>query len=181
MNEYHTTNAEYALEDYDPHWKVKFEEMKVMLQGVFGAKALQIEHVGSTSVEGMKAKPVIDALVVVSDMGDISMEKKELEKLGYIYRNDYVAESSLFMCKEEGSRRLENIHIMPEGHERIATFIDKRDYLRAHPEEARRYEEVKHMLNEKFPEDYAAYKAGKEDYLNHELVEKMAAWRREGK
>lgn len=178
MNQNHPRNADYALETYDPAWTERFAAMKAMLQDVFGAKALEIEHVGSTSIEGMRAKPVVDALVIVPDVVDLKAEREALEKFGYIYTDDVTAEDTLLLCKQAGGMRLENIHIYPRGHERISWFIDKRDYLRAHPEEARHYEEVKRLLNEKFPDDYVAYEAGKKDYLNHELVEKMAAWKK---
>lgn len=176
MSEYQPANNAYSIEKYDPAWKEKFETLRALLSRVFGSKALAIEHVGSTSIEGMKAKPVIDALVIVADVHDLTQERQEMETLGYSYKENYLAPNSLFLAKEADGKRVENIHIFPEGHERIANFIDKRDYLRTHPAEIRRYEEVKTDLAKKFPNDYRSYSKGKDEYLNHELVEKVRQW-----
>lgn len=65
----------YTIEPYNPEWVKKFQSIKAMLEGVFGSQALAIEHVGSTSVPGMKAKPIIDVLVVVKDIAVLDTEK----------------------------------------------------------------------------------------------------------
>lgn len=67
----------YFLQSYDQDWVKKFDEIKLLLQSVFGIKALKIEHVGSTSIPGMKAKPIIDVLVVVEKMEEFLKERKK--------------------------------------------------------------------------------------------------------
>jgi GrpB-like predicted nucleotidyltransferase (UPF0157 family) len=177
MSEYKTANTEYSIEEYDPAWKEKFKVLRNLIASVFGSKATAIEHVGSTSIEGMKAKPVIDVLVIVSDAADLKGEREKMENLGYMYKENYLAPSSLFLCRDEDGKRLENIHIFPQGHPKIAEFIDKRDYLRTHPEEVRRYEHLKEQLAKQFPDDYLSYRKAKGEYLNQELAEKVKIWK----
>lgn len=178
MSEYQPQSGDYSIEKFDPKWKIRFEEAKELLQKTFATKALQIEHVGSTSVEGMSAKPVIDILVIIPNITDVAAEREQMQNLGYIYKENYIAGNSLFFCKDKDGVRVENIHVLPEGHPRIASFVDKRDYFRTHPDEVKRYEEVKRALAMQFPNDYRAYAKGKNDYLNRELVEKIAVWKR---
>ncbi|OIP65489.1 MAG: hypothetical protein COV32_03285 [Candidatus Yonathbacteria bacterium CG10_big_fil_rev_8_21_14_0_10_43_136] len=70
-----TENRKYSLSDYDPNWVLKFASIKDLLIKVFGDKALKIEHVGSTSIPGMTAKPLIDVLVLVEKLEEFEKEK----------------------------------------------------------------------------------------------------------
>ncbi|MAF80243.1 hypothetical protein CL629_04155 [bacterium] len=178
MATYRTINKEYELEDYNPSWNNKFLQIKKAIQNVFGDKLLSVQHVGSTSIKGMKAKPIIDVLVIVHNMHDIKNERIEMEKLGYSYKENYIAEESMFFCREKNGKRLENIHVFPVGHSKIDEFIDKRDYLKTHPQEIKRYERIKSMLIKQFPNDYISYRKGKDKYLNTELREKVVEWKR---
>lgn len=174
MTEYKpSSGGDYTLEAYNLAWKERFEKIRVTVQKTFGAKALQVEHVGSTAIEGMSAKPLIDVLVVVPNILDIEAEREQMRKLGHMYKENYLTENSLFLCKEVDGVRIDNIHVFPTGHPRIASFIDKRDYFMAHPDEVKRYEEVKRTLAERFPDDYRSYSRGKGDYLNRELIDKI--------
>jgi GrpB-like predicted nucleotidyltransferase (UPF0157 family) len=177
MTEYKPTNLDYKLEAYNPEWVGQYEKAKNILQVVFGYKMLQIEHVGSTSIVGMMAKPVIDILIIVSNVSDIKFEMEKMCNLGYMGKENYLAKDSYFFCKEVDGNRVENIHIFPIGHPRIASFIDKRDYLRSHPEEVAHYEDVKRVLAKEYPNDYRSYAKGKGDYLNSELVAKINIWK----
>lgn len=67
MTKYTTVNREYSIEEYSPIWVEKFTVIQKVIQNIFGNKALQIEHVGSTSMVGMKSKPIIDVLIIVEN------------------------------------------------------------------------------------------------------------------
>jgi GrpB-like predicted nucleotidyltransferase (UPF0157 family) len=177
MFEYRSGNKEYLITDYDPKWIKGFLVLKNSLEHVFDTKALQIEHVGSTSIVDMKAKPIIDVLVIVRDVNNLRSEKSKMSALGYTAKENYIAPDSLFFCKEVNGKRLALIHVLPVGHPRIAEFIDKRDYLRAYPEEARRYERIKIDLAKRYPTDYMAYKREKSRYLNTDLTKKIMKWK----
>ncbi len=177
MTNYTAVNRRYSVENYSPEWPLTFEAIRKTLEKVFKDTLLQIEHVGSTSVEGMRAKPIIDVLVTVESISNLKNEVFEMQKLGYLYAKDYVAENSIFFCKNEGDIRLENIHVFPAEHPHAVEILDTRDYLRAHPEEVVRYETLKVSLAKTYPYDYVLYRKEKDVYLNLELAEKVRKWK----
>ncbi len=161
----------YSLEDPSDYWVKKFSEVKEILKSVFREKATMIEHIGSTSI-GIKAKPLLDVLVVVKDIRDIFKEKEKMKEFGYLWEDEYIAPDTAFIYKLDGDRKIENIHVVPPGHYKIDEFVLKRDYFRAHPDKAKEYEDLKIKLNEQHPNDYPAYRAGKAAFLLE--IEKLA-------
>ncbi len=172
----------YSLEDSSDFWANKFKEVKKILYLVFGEKALSIDHVGSTSL-GIKAKPLLDILVVVKNINDIFEEKEKMKEFGYLWEDDYIAPDTVLIYKLEGEgqkeRKIENIHVVPPGHFKIDFFILKRDYFRSHPEKLKEYEDLKVKLNKDFPDDYPSYRAGKDQFLKD--IQKLAEEWRENK
>jgi GrpB-like predicted nucleotidyltransferase (UPF0157 family) len=156
----------YSLEEPSDYWVNKFSEVRKIIESVFGDKALAIEHVGSTSL-GIKAKPLLDVLIIVRNINDIFEEKEKMKEFGYLWEDEYIAPDTSFIYKLDGERKIENIHICEASHYKVDYFILKRDYFRAHPDKLKEYETLKVKLNEKFPEDYPAYRAGKEDFLEN--------------
>lgn len=166
----------YTIEPYSPEWVKKFESIKAMLEGVFGDQALAIEHVGSTSVPGMKAKPIIDVLVVVKDVRPLNREEMLMQSKGYLVEENYVAPNTLlFRLVNENGSKLENIHVCENGAPMQKQFLAMRNYLRAFPEEAKRYAQLKDELVNKFPNDYESYRAAKDPFLKV-LEEKSYLW-----
>lgn len=161
----HNSDNAYSIESYDPLWIEKFASLKKMLHEVFGDKALAIEHVGSTAVPGMKAKPFVDVLVTVEKVESFDREKELLGKRGYEWKENYVAPDTLFFYVLQGSKKIENIHVCAKSSDQAARLLNMRDYLRAHPDKSAEYVHLKENLNKKFPDDYAAYRAGKRDFL----------------
>jgi GrpB-like predicted nucleotidyltransferase (UPF0157 family) len=157
---------EYSIQEYDPEWPKKFEEIKDVIKEIFSKKALQIEHIGSTSILGMKAKPLIDVLVVVEKKEPFAFEKEKMMVLGYEWGENYIAPDTLIFYKTEGDRKTENIHICLKDSFKAKQFIITRDYLRTHPERAKLYGEIKEKLKKQFPDDYPSYRAGKQDFVD---------------
>lgn len=155
----------YHFQTYDPSWPIKFNEIKQNLTEVFGVKALDIEHVGSTSVPGMDAKPLIDILIVVEDIKNLESEKAKMISMGYNIRENILNDRSVLFEMKDGDEKVQNIHVFEKGARTIGQFIYTRDYLRTHPERAKEYAVLKHVLKEKFPDDYQAYRDGKHDFL----------------
>lgn len=127
---------------------------------------IAIEHVGSTSL-GIKAKPLLDILVIVKDVKDIFKEKEKMKEYGYLWEDNYIAPDTSFIYKLDGERKIENIHVCEQNSFKVNHFILQRDYLRAHPERLKEYENLKEELNKKFPDDYPSYRAGKKDFLDN--------------
>ena len=141
--------------------------IKEFLSTVFRDRALQIEHVGSTSVEGMQAKPLIDVLVTVEKIENFEKQKVEMIKAGYEWGENYIEPNSLIFFKTgPDGEKLENIHICEKGSPKSIQFIQTRDYLRTHPARAIEYGNLKQVLKEKYPDDYPAYRAGKQSFVD---------------
>jgi len=157
---------EYSIQEYNPEWPKKFEEIKEILKEVFSNKALSIEHIGSTSILGMKAKPLIDVLVTVERVEPFTSEKEKMISVGYEWGENYIAPDTLIFYKTERNRKTENIHVCIKNSFKAKQFIITRDYLRTHPERAKLYGEIKDRLKKQFPNDYPAYRSGKQDFVD---------------
>ena len=162
----------YHFSEYNPDWKNQFLLIKDFLKNVFKYKALEIEHIGSTSIEGMKAKPLIDVLIVVDKMESFDIEKKLMVGAGYEWGEDYIAPNILIFFKlgPDGDK-LENIHTFEKGSPKAIQFIVMRDYLRARPDRARTYSDLKEKNVALYPDDYTAYRNAKKDLLSEIEIE----------
>jgi len=114
-------------------------------------------------------------LVIVKDFRAIDAMKTKFEKLGYVLRSNYVKPDSRLLEKFRGETKLYNIHFFKRNHEQVARLINIRDYLRAHPEAVRTYEDLKRKLKTKYPSDYRAYAKGKSGFLDA-LAKRANAW-----
>ena len=161
-----TLKRKYFLKDYEPEWPRKFGEIKVLLQTVFKEKALRIAHVGSTAVVGMRAKPVIDVLVVVDKIEDFSKEKEQLMLAGYVWGENYVAPDTLIFYKEENDgSKTANIHVCERGSPIERLYFALRVFFRAFPEKAKEYSDLKAVNFALYPDDYPAYREAKSAFL----------------
>lgn len=174
-----TINRKYSLSEYDPDWISGFDSIKELLLKVFGGKALRIEHVGSTSIKGMVAKPLIDVLAIVEKLEPFENEKKSMIDTGYEWRYYTDPDGLVFYKLGPDGEKLENIHICEEGSEKVRQFIAIRDYLRAHPEKAKEYSELKRKNIGLYPNDYPAYRNAKAPFLE-QLKQEAYLWE-EGK
>lgn len=168
---------EIALVEYDPRWPGLFAQEAGRIRAALGEEmVVAVEHFGSTSVPGLSAKPVIDMLVGVRSVAEAREQAvPALESLGYAFWYDNPDAVHLFFVKglPPNGPRTHHIHMIES-----ATFRDPkneaflfwdrlrfRDYLRAHPDEARRYEAVKRDLAARSPDDREAYTDGKTEYV----------------
>lgn len=145
-----------VLAAYDPEWPVLFEREAARIRTILGERALRIEHVGSTSVSGLAAKPVIDIVLVVADSADEQAYVAPLEASGYVLRirePDWHEHRVL-----KGPDTNVNLHVFSEGSPEIGRMLAFRDRLRAHDSDRMRYERAKRELAErewKYVQDYA--------------------------
>ena len=159
---------QYSIQPYNPEWISQFESIREKLLLIFKDKIISLEHVGSTSIPGMSAKPLIDVLIQVRHIEPFTEEKKAMEALGYLWGENYIEPDSLLFYKEnhEGKSKTENIHVCVKDSEKALQFIQTRDYVRSHPERASAYSELKKKLVLQYPGDYPAYRAGKKSFLD---------------
>jgi GrpB-like predicted nucleotidyltransferase (UPF0157 family) len=157
----------YSISEFDPNWAVKFESIKRLISDNFRDKALSIEHVGSTSVQGMKAKPLIDVLVIVKDINDLSEEISKMANAGYEWVENYIAPDTLIFFKVgPDGEKLENIHVCEQGAPMARQLLVMRDFFRKFPLKAKEYSDLKEEIFQKYPDDYIAYRAAKSSLLS---------------
>jgi GrpB-like predicted nucleotidyltransferase (UPF0157 family) len=130
--------------DYDPAWPRLFEREADRIRAVLGRRVVQLEHVGSTSVPGLAAKPIIDILLVVPDSGDEPAYLPELEAAGYllVIREPEWQQHRVF----KGPDTDVNLHVYSPGSPEIERYLRFRDRLRSDPADRERYQRVKRGL-----------------------------------
>ena len=154
---------EIKIVDYDTDWPRKFETHRKLIAAALGHAALLIEHIGSTSVPGLAAKPIIDILVVVADSADESAYLPQLEATGYVLRvrePDW-NEHRMFRTRDEDV----HIHVYSAGCSEIHRNLLFRDRLRQNIDDRRRYEQTKRELAVKDWPDMNAYAAAKTEVI----------------
>ena len=148
---------------YDEGWKMAFEEIKRELEQALGEWIVGIEHVGSTSVEGMSAKPCIDIDVIIPDYSVFDAVVKGLEAIGYIHEGDLgIKDREAFRYSDKPHLQKHHLYVCPRQSDELHRHIAFREFLKAHPEAIRKYSFVKETAAKLFPNDidkYIAYKA----------------------
>jgi GrpB-like predicted nucleotidyltransferase (UPF0157 family) len=130
--------------DHDPSWAALFEEERARLAAAFDGRAAGIEHIGSTSVPGLCAKPIVDILVGLRELSLSSAEIEAMQRLGYEYLGEFGLPGRLYFRK--GEPRTHHVHVVTYGGDHWERHIAFRDTLRSNPEERRRYDELKRRL-----------------------------------
>ena len=150
--------------DYDEAWPSTFEELRARVWPVVCDVAIGIEHVGSTSVAGLAAKPIIDMTIVVARRADVPPAIARLATIGYRHQGNLGIEDREAFEHDPALPR-HNLYVCPEGTIGVVNQIAVRDYLRAHPDVARRYGDLKKRLAQQYPNDIGSYIFGKTDFL----------------
>lgn len=152
------------VRDYDPAWPAIFQEIRAYVWPAIADVALDIEHVGSTSVRGLKAKPVIDACIVVASRAEVPACIERLATIGYVHRGDLgVPEREAFARPEHLPRH--HLYLSHRGSLSLRNHLGFRDYLKFNPAAAREYGNLKAELARKFPGDIDAYIMGKTPFV----------------
>jgi GrpB-like predicted nucleotidyltransferase (UPF0157 family) len=150
--------------NWTPAWPAEFAERVAMLRAALGERALRIDHIGSTSVAGLAAKPIVDIQVSVADFEPLGALVDAMSRAGYIWRADNPELTKRYFRELPGAPRC-HVHIRRAGswHEQWALLF--RDYLRAHPAVAADYATLKRALAERFRHDRHAYTDAKADFF----------------
>jgi putative glutamine amidotransferase len=166
----------YAIDPYDPAWPSHFETEAARIRAALGDLAVEIEHVGSTSVPGLAAKPVVDIQVSVRSMVPRIAYIDPLVRLGYRWVLDPWTDEHEYFSRDENGERVFQIHVCPTGSEWERRHLAFRDWLRDHPEDAAAYERLKRELAERHPRDLYAYIEGKTPFIR-EIESRTAVMR----
>jgi GrpB-like predicted nucleotidyltransferase (UPF0157 family) len=132
------------LRDYDPSWAEIFEAERILIAPIFDGRALGIEHIGSTSVPDLCAKPIVDVLVGLRELALSQEDIDAMEDLGYEYMGEFGVPGRLYFRK--GEPRTHHVHVVEHGGDHWERQLLFRDALRADPEERKRYDAFKRQL-----------------------------------
>ena len=148
---------------YDKAWKTAFHEIKQEIEVAAGDLIIGIEHVGSTSVEGMSAKPCIDLDVVIADASRLPAVISGLEAIGYIHEGDLgIKGREAFKYTNKPHLQNHHLYVCPRDSEELHRHLTFRDYLKSHPEAVAAYSRVKETAARLYPDSidgYMAYKS----------------------
>lgn len=165
-------NAPITLVEYNPSWPKLFEREAERIRSILGNKIVQLEHVGSTSVPGLCAKPIIDILLVVSDSSDETTYVSDLEDAGYILR---IREPEWFEHRLfKGPNTDINLHVFSKGSSEVERMLRFRNWLRINHFDRERYASVKRTLAQRNWHHVQNY-ADAKDSIVQEIMERATA------
>jgi GrpB-like predicted nucleotidyltransferase (UPF0157 family) len=153
------------IEEYDPQWPLRFEELRARILAALGGLASAIEHVGSTAVPGLAAKPIVDMDVLLKSSSDFPDAVSRLSALGYCHQGD------LGITGREAFRApladfAHHLYVCLPEFPQYRRHIAFRDHLRNHPQDAMAYAALKRQLAARFSLDREAYVLGKTQFVS---------------
>lgn len=158
--------------DYNPLWVKKYEEEFFLIKDILADNCIAIYHIGSTSVPGLAAKPIIDIMVAVRSLEKIDSVAEAFSKIGYEYPGEFGITGRRYLRKG-GDERTHQIHIFQMNDwNNIGRHLAFRNYLCTHEKERTEYAKLKIELAQKFPYDIDGYCDGKENFVRE--IEKLA-------
>ena len=145
-----------------------YEQEKARIQDAIGEYLIDIQHVGSTSIPGLSAKPILDIMPVIRDISLIKQCVQPLEAIDYRYSGENGIPGRHYFRKPIDvtiKPRLVHLHVLQKGHEQWAMMLLFREYLRLHPESTQQYDVLKRELATKFGSDRVGYTDAKESFV----------------
>jgi len=171
-----TDKRRVEVVSYSPNWKDMYKEESEKIKNVLSDIIIDIHHIGSTAIPGIKAKPVIDILVEVKDIERVDQYNHKMKELGYEAMGEYGIPKRRFFRKG-GNNRTHHIHIFQVGNEEIERHINFKEYLIAHPDKAREYSKLKEKLVNKYTYDVENYTNSKSDFIKEIDRKAKSRWK----
>jgi GrpB-like predicted nucleotidyltransferase (UPF0157 family) len=161
----------------NPAWVERARAETAWLTAALGEILITVHHIGSTAIPGIKAKPIVDLLPVVRSLAELDAKHGVIEAIGYQWRGEFGLPGRRYcpLNDPETGKRVVQLHFYQEGDPQIARHLNFRDYLRAHPDQARAYEAEKLRAAAVRPDDTLAYNAEKNDWIAAADI-RAAAW-----
>lgn len=161
-------NVPIAIDDYNLRWPERFESIRDRIAPALGTIAAAIEHIGSTAVPGLAAKPIIDLDVLLRSDADLPAAMSKLAALGYEHQGDLgIPGRHAFKAPSHDVQH--HLYVCLPSTEEFSRHIAFRDHLRAHPKDANVYSSLKRSLAQRFPHDRDAYTNAKTQFV-HEIL-----------
>ena len=154
-----------VLAPYDPEWPRMAARHAERLR-VLGSTLVAVHHIGSTSVPGLAAKPIIDLMPLVTDLADLDRERRRVEALGYEWHGELGISGRRYCTLSDAAGiRIAQLHFFAADSPQVERHIAFRDYLRAHPDAASAYEKEKRRARDLHPDDSHAYTDEKDAWI----------------
>ena len=151
---------------YDECWKQGFSEIRDVIQDALGGLALRIEHVGSTSVQGLSAKPIIDIDVVIKDYSLLDTVVSALGKIGYRHEGNLgIVDREAFSYEGDSTLYKHHLYVCTLDSMELKRHVAFRDYLRSHADAVRAYGRIKEEGAALYPHDIEAYIRHKSSFI----------------
>ena len=160
--------------NYDPEWPSKYVRERDYITEILKDNCISIYHIGSTSVPGLAAKPIIDIMAVVRSLEEVDTVAEKFSEIGYEYLGEFGITGRRYLRKG-GDERTHQIHIFQaDDWNNIGRHLAFRDYMRTHKKERNEYAKIKKDLAQEFPYDIDGYCDGKENFVR-EMEERALA------
>ena len=156
---------EVELVPHDPEWSLQANEEMSRLEAGLSFPIIGIYHIGSTSIPGIKAKPILDFVLEGKNLEADLPAIADFEALGYESKGEFGIPGRQFFTRDTDGDRSHHLHVFQEGHPDIERHTIFRDFLRANPDAAREYEKLKEILAKRFPKQSSNYTAAKSDFI----------------
>ena len=164
-----------TLEPHSTEWETTAQQTIAELREILKGTVTDAQHIGSTSIKTICAKPIIDLVVGVSDFEKIFAKNDILEANGFFFRGQDHPEQYLYICGE-GNFITHHIHVVRYGSDTWHNYIHMRDYLNSHSEDAQAYAELKQKLAQQYPDDRNTYTNMKSEFIS-DILSKAQKWR----
>lgn len=169
----------YQVVPHRPEWKRRYAHEAEQIMCALSNMTAALHHIGSTAIPNIAAKPIIDILMEVDDLNDLDLRSQAMEHLGYEVMGEFGIPGRRYFRKNDATGiRTHQIHAFETGSTGALRHLAFRDYMIAHPAAAQDYGELKVQLAQEHPDDFEAYMAGKDAFIQeHEA--RAIAWSRE--
>lgn len=168
---------QWKISRHDPEWKHIFDKVASTLRHSLGEAAVRIDHVGSTSIAGLDAKPIIDIQISVLNLDNDSLYRVQLEQAGFVCREENPDKTKRYFREQPGARRT-HLHVRQAGSFSEQMTLLFRDYLRVHPEDCLRYAKEKRRLMELYRNERPKYVERKGPIV-WDILQKSHIWSQE--
>lgn len=158
-------NSKYSFCEYQQHWPNEYQTAAREIESVLKDALIEIHHIGSTSVPGLAAKPIIDILPIVSDLNRIDQLNPLFENIGYRPWGEMGLAGRRYFTKDKNEYRTHNVHLYQQGNPAILRHLAFCAYLREHQPVMQEYAKLKQQVYSSHPSDVDAYNNGKNDWI----------------
>lgn len=169
-----TAKGHVEIVEYRPEWAKIFERERAAILETCGPWVMEVHHVGSTSVPGLAAKPILDIMPVVASAKDGENAVEPMTTLGYHYREENELSGRFYFDKIVGGLTVVHCHMYPQDHSDVRKLVAFRDRLRTDRDIASEYERLKRELASKYKDDREAYTDGKGAFISKTTTAALA-------